>query len=282
MACLTHDTLQKLQDCIREIYSNLEIGSFPEHTITAIAKVIPSSVASYAQISRQKSRMHYVGKASCRTWEGLDAFVRHMDEHPVLNFLHTGLLKPHPFRDDIEKSMLKRFPSLRQDQHYSAAKISDALADRRFQRLGIFNEFFRRNEVAYQLLLSFLPRGSGYSMISFNRDKLDFSEEERLLLNLIGPHIVQAYKNAESFAKARRAFTGLEQGKRSLKDYGLTAREEDVLHWVARGKTNAEVAKILRIAPGTVKIHLERTYHKLGVENRTTAALLMLENNGKR
>ena len=177
--------------------------------------------------------------------------------------------------------MKKRFPLLRRYQHYSAAKISDALPDRQFRRLGLFNDFFRRNDVAYQLLLSFLPRGSGYSMISFNRDKRDFTEKERLLLNLIGPHIAQAQLNAEASAQARRAVASLEDPNRSMRSYGLTCREEDVLTWVARGKTNAEVAVILTIAPGTVKVHLERIYQKLGVENRTTAALFMIGESEK-
>ncbi|MBI3755764.1 MAG: helix-turn-helix transcriptional regulator [Deltaproteobacteria bacterium] len=43
------------------------------------------------------------------------------------------------------------------------------------------------------------------------------------------------------------------------------------------GKTNAEVAAILSIAPSTVKTHLERIYQKLGVENRMAASLSAFE-----
>jgi DNA-binding CsgD family transcriptional regulator len=44
----------------------------------------------------------------------------------------------------------------------------------------------------------------------------------------------------------------------------LTAREREVLAWVARGKTNAEVARQLWLAPSTVRKHLENVYAKLG------------------
>ena len=44
-----------------------------------------------------------------------------------------------------------------------------------------------------------------------------------------------------------------------------------MLFWVARGKSNAEIAAILGIKPATVGKHLERIYPKLGVENRTAA-----------
>jgi DNA-binding CsgD family transcriptional regulator len=51
----------------------------------------------------------------------------------------------------------------------------------------------------------------------------------------------------------------------------LTAREREVLAWVARGKTNAEVARLLWLAPSTVRKHLENVYAKLGVKTRTAA-----------
>lgn len=51
----------------------------------------------------------------------------------------------------------------------------------------------------------------------------------------------------------------------------LTQREMDVLEWVARGKTNRDVADILGMSPRTVNKHLEHIYEKLGVETRTAA-----------
>jgi DNA-binding CsgD family transcriptional regulator len=54
---------------------------------------------------------------------------------------------------------------------------------------------------------------------------------------------------------------------------GLTGREIEVLAWVAGGKTNAETAELLSIAPGTVKKHLDHIYEKLGVGTRTEAVV---------
>lgn len=62
-----------------------------------------------------------------------------------------------------------------------------------------------------------------------------------------------------------------------LEPLGLTPREAEVLFWVARGKTNDEIATVLGIGLTTVKKHLESTFAKLGVENRTTAAAMALE-----
>jgi DNA-binding NarL/FixJ family response regulator len=51
----------------------------------------------------------------------------------------------------------------------------------------------------------------------------------------------------------------------------LTARESEVLSWVARGKTNRDIADILGMSPRTVNKHLEHVFEKLGVETRTAA-----------
>lgn len=59
----------------------------------------------------------------------------------------------------------------------------------------------------------------------------------------------------------------------------LTQRQIEVLSWVARGKTNAEIAKILSLKTGTIGKYLERIFPKLGVENRTAAASFVLGTN---
>ena len=56
----------------------------------------------------------------------------------------------------------------------------------------------------------------------------------------------------------------------------LTAREREVLEWVAAGKTNRDIGAILGARPRTIEKHLERIYEKLGVENRTAAVMRCL------
>jgi DNA-binding CsgD family transcriptional regulator len=59
---------------------------------------------------------------------------------------------------------------------------------------------------------------------------------------------------------------------------GLSRREIEVLSCVAGGKTNAETAELLSIAPGTVKKHLDHIYTKLGVGTRTEAVVMTMGN----
>ncbi|GAB3480409.1 response regulator [Marinomonas epiphytica] len=75
----------------------------------------------------------------------------------------------------------------------------------------------------------------------------------------------------------------LEDGKRPTgphllkQQLGLTERESEVLHWLANGKTNRDIAQILDMSPRTVNKHLEQVFPKLGVENRTAAAGVALK-----
>ena len=51
----------------------------------------------------------------------------------------------------------------------------------------------------------------------------------------------------------------------------LSAREREVMHWVAEGKTNPEIGVILGIGARTVQTHLEHVFSKLGVVSRAQA-----------
>lgn len=57
----------------------------------------------------------------------------------------------------------------------------------------------------------------------------------------------------------------------------LTPREVAVLELVAKGKSNKEIGTVLSLAEGTVKTHLKRIYEKLGVSDRTEAALVAVQ-----
>jgi len=58
--------------------------------------------------------------------------------------------------------------------------------------------------------------------------------------------------------------------------FSVTAREAEVLLWVAKAKTNRETAQILDLSPRTVNKHLEQLFKKLAVDNRTSAATIAI------
>jgi DNA-binding CsgD family transcriptional regulator len=83
----------------------------------------------------------------------------------------------------------------------------------------------------------------------------DFSARDRALLALVAPAIERV----------------LRQSPTSCLPSSLTVQERRVLHHVAAGLSNAEIADRLFVAPCTVRKHLEHAYRKLGVSNRLAA-----------
>jgi DNA-binding NarL/FixJ family response regulator len=62
-------------------------------------------------------------------------------------------------------------------------------------------------------------------------------------------------------------------------DVALTPRESDVLKHVAAGKSNKEIAEALDISQETVKEHVQNILRKIGVVDRTQAAIWAIRNN---
>ncbi len=57
----------------------------------------------------------------------------------------------------------------------------------------------------------------------------------------------------------------------------LTRREQEILALLATGKTNQEIAELLYIAPGTVRVHVHAILHKLEVRDRTQAVVVAIQ-----
>jgi DNA-binding CsgD family transcriptional regulator len=97
----------------------------------------------------------------------------------------------------------------------------------------------------------------------------DFGERERLILQVLQPHLAALYRAAT----LRRRLGAASDAARLL-----TRREREVMAHVSNGLTNADIARVLVIEPSTVRKHLEHVFEKLGVGSRT-AALAKLRAN---
>jgi DNA-binding NarL/FixJ family response regulator len=90
---------------------------------------------------------------------------------------------------------------------------------------------------------------------------------------LQGPHARQVFTplicGARDALLARR-YTNA----RSLEEFELSPRENEVLDLLARGFSNRRIAAELFISEATVKVHIRHIFEKLGVNTRTEAALL--------
>ena len=70
-------------------------------------------------------------------------------------------------------------------------------------------------------------------------------------------------------------FEGLtKMPKPRARSHDLTTRERQIILVLSDGVTNKEIGRRLRLAEGTVKVHLHHIYRKLGIANRTALAVL--------
>ena len=274
MGRLSARSQKRLQNCILDIYSDLNLETFHGNMVAAIARLILALSVGYAEVNLEKIELSksVIYPLPSLSADQVAAFEANLADHPLMHIIYPGHAAGRPVNPAVDRDAYTG----------KAVKIHDVLNRTQFRRLGLYNEFYRTLDIEYQMLL-FLHCGPTLNKnLAINRDQRDFSDEERLTLDLLGPHLLQAYKNAEAYQRACKAFTALDESRQSLRSLGLTRREEDVLSWVAQGKTNIETARILKISPGTVKVHLERIYQKLGVENRTAAAVLVNEMYGRK
>lgn len=93
-------------------------------------------------------------------------------------------------------------------------------------------------------------------------------DREVRIVELLVPHFAQLFRRAA----VRRT--------QPAAGHGLTPREFEVMSLVREGKTNQEIAGILWVSPHTVGKHLENTYEKLEVTNRTAAVARLFAVSG--
>jgi DNA-binding NarL/FixJ family response regulator len=90
--------------------------------------------------------------------------------------------------------------------------------------------------------------------------------------NVLSPRVIQNLFEDQEAANAASSANG---SRRS--EYSLTQREHDILALLAEGRSNREIAGRLYLSEKTVKAHLAAIFRKLGVTNRTQAAMMAVQ-----
>ncbi|HTT13019.1 MAG TPA: helix-turn-helix transcriptional regulator [Burkholderiaceae bacterium] len=151
-------------------------------------------------------------------------------------------------------------------------RIDDLVPAREFERTPLFNDYYRAIRIDHAMAVPIHVDRRLLVSFVFNRSEHGFSDRDRACLELIRPHLGHLYRLTRALDDARTA----PAPDRTTPDLPLTAREREVLHWLAGGKTDRDIGEILGISPRTVHKHLQRIYEKLGVETRTAAVMRVL------
>ena len=245
MARLSEADVRQVLDVVRE--ASLVDGPqpFPEPVLAALRRLVPCDVVAYHERwGRGAKRIIWTGNPRGPTTpEVRDAGRRYEHQDPLT---------------PVD----------------GARKYSDFFSRREFHRMPLYQEVARPVGVEDMIRLWLDPQGEGDARLEFDSSRRNFRERDRAVLDVLLPHL----KRFRRDAAARRELTR----RRVNETPRLSPRQREILELVAAGKTNAEIAGLLWISPGTVRKHLENAYERLGVHTRTgaVAAACLLENRG--
>jgi DNA-binding CsgD family transcriptional regulator len=201
---------------------------------------------------------------------------------------------------------------VRTSRHDDVLRRADCVDEGAFRNGQLWAEFFRKLQLTFQIGTWIRGGGGHHLEIGVYRDNAsEFSPRDVRRLALLRAHVRQAYLRALELERVRNlppaaqrllradahrqigeikvlpmqytALTAdLDRGPADAvaaapRVADLTAREVEVLGWVAEGKTNPEIGIILGTSWRTVQKHVENILRKLGVETRTAAAVRAAE-----
>lgn len=163
-----------------------------------------------------------------------------------------------------------------------ARRLSDFVDSRTWRRQALFNDFYRPLGMTRELTsqLSWGPGGASCCVV-LHRAGREFSERDRVMLELLTPHLQAARARLDPGVPSTRspAASADDAAPAALlaRRLPITARQAEVLEHLCAGQTNDGIAHQLRISRHTVVRHIEHLYARLGVHTRVAAAKVAME-----
>jgi DNA-binding CsgD family transcriptional regulator len=182
---LSQNELRAFSAALEKIYSTPSIEQFPSKALAAIKTLFSCNTICYNEIVPPVTMATWITEPTNALPGQIlrEAFMRNFTEHPILtHYARTG---------DI-----------------GSYRISDLLPERQFHYLTLYNEYYRRSGVEYQLMTPILLVPGLMAGIALDRDCADFTDTERLCLDLVRPHLVQGYRNVQTLDMMKQTIEG--------------------------------------------------------------------------
>lgn len=247
MSPLTSRDLRAALDALHSIGAGCNApGNFARCGVASLSRLIGSELTTLSVCDLDSNHRSVVSDApGAISARQLEVFDRYFHEHP--------LVRAHG-----------RNPSA------VTRRISDLVPTDAFRQTPLYNDYYRPIGIRHAMAVPiYVDRRLLVSFV-FNRAGSAFSDRDRDLAETVRPHLTNLYRLGAAAEPALKRSAG-EAAE------ALTPREREVLEWVAAGKTSRDIASILGASARTIEKHLERIYEKLGVENRTAAAMRALK-----
>jgi DNA-binding CsgD family transcriptional regulator len=233
---------------VGDVLGLLDLGEFRAGLLDALPRAVPADWVSLNEVGPDpQTTLALVEPPAPRRLH--DVFALHAHENPILRwYQETG--------------------------DGRAIRFSDVIAQKDLHALDLYRKLYREMNVEYQIAFTLPSTAERLLAIALSRGQDDFTDQERDLLNLARPHLIQGYRNALLYSSQRDSGprgTPTDQIQ-SLQALGLTTREAQVLRLASMGRSDRDIAPELQISYRTVQKHLQNCYRKLGVGDRSEAA----------
>jgi DNA-binding CsgD family transcriptional regulator len=205
MEHLTLNDTQSLLQGVQKLHTLCDLETFGLNALNILNQLVPSDMPHFhaTQVRTRQISRSFLPDCSGLTPEIERVIDLHFDEHPILHHVPQTL--------------------------HGAYQISDFVSQKELHCLeAVYQQFLRPLHLEEQMTF-FLPNTSSGSWhevtqtdatligFSFHRTQR-FTERDRLILNLLRPHLFQAYSNAQQYQQLQQDFTQLQQ---SLNHLGL-------------------------------------------------------------
>ncbi len=219
MAHLTNRDLESLLRVLPDLYALHSLDSFPEHIVRAFPRLIAADSVAFNRVNLRDNRLAVHMRPTPADY-GVDAFESRaraaMHDHPLITY--------------EERTRDSR-----------TLKLSDFVTRSQLSRLRSYNEALRPIRIEYLLAVAnIVPNTDDHIALSLGRERTDFGERERQLMDLIRPHFVQAYLNARAVSRQRLAVD------KSLQELGESSNAAIVLIQAAATYVSPRAEELLR------------------------------------
>ena len=169
---------------------------FPPHFLGRLAALLASRDACYCELDRSRERGVFAS-----WWEDGDGASEVPDDDAPDTDAYWRLRHQHPVCGYRERT----------NDWTSARAVSDFVTLREFHRTEIWNELYRDADVNHWIDVGLRSNGSHTRMFLFTRSRGAFGERDRLLLDLLQPHLQQRLDRVQAGADAADALASLEE-----------------------------------------------------------------------
>lgn len=181
MGQLANRDLRTLLASVATLHSDACQSSLPSRLFRAVSNAVSCEIVA---IDGWRESGHFTGKMWYEPDQWLtpelgEAFGAYADDHPL-----------------VVPIFVERRPG--------ALKISDFLTTQQFHRTGIYNEFYKVIGIDEQFCIGLEISRDFMISCTLNRGRRNFTERDRKMLNLLGPHIAGAIRNAETIDMLER------------------------------------------------------------------------------